>query len=307
MSNSIVYERVTNAILDRLSKGEIPWRQPWAYQGEAGAPRNFVTGKAYRGVNIWLLSHGYALPFWLTFNQARTMKATIRKGEKGTTVVFWNIHKKTDKQTGEETKIFLLRYYVVFNIAQCDGIPQEKIDALKAKVGIDGKAKPAFSPIDSARAIVDGWEEHPPIGHGGDSAFYRPSTDSIQMPSPETFKAPEFYYSTLFHELTHSTGAASRLNREGIVQFDRFGSERYSKEELIAEFGASFLCGMAGIDREPLTENTVAYLQNWARKLQAEPKLFVQAAGQAQRASDYILNGGKPVLETEPEAETAHA
>lgn len=297
-----IYQKITDQIIARLEAGVVPWRKPWACKGLAGAPRNFTTGKAYRGMNIWMLAGApYETPFWLTFNQVKglgTVKsptsgkpvdmARVRKGEKGTTIVFWSIIEKKDQVTGETDKRFFLRYSTVFNVEQCDGIPAEKIEALKRKCGIIADpSAPVFSPIETAEAMIKGYDKCA-IGYGGDRAFYSCVRDDITLPHKTDFISPENYYSTAFHEIIHSTGHATRLARPGIVDFDRFGSEQYSKEELIAEFGATYLDAMAGIE-QPLLEQSASYIAGWISKLKDDPKLIVSAASQAQRAADYVL------------------
>ncbi len=287
---SFIYQKVTDAILAKLDAGVIPWRKTWACSGAAGSPRNFISHKPYRGINIWLLAGAYETPFWLSFNQARSIGAKVRKGEKGTTVVFWQIVKKTDKATNEEKKLFLLRYYTVFNVEQCDDIDPARIEKLKRKVGIvRDETAPKVDPIAAAQAIVDGFENGPVINHGGDRACYSPALDRVQLPHLKDFISPEAYHATCFHELIHATGHATRLNRDGIVKDVNFGSERYSKEELVAEFGATFLCAIAGIDRADVIENAAAYIASWRKKLSEDPKLLIGAASQAQKAADWIV------------------
>jgi antirestriction protein ArdC len=176
----------------------------------------------------------------------------------------------------------MLRYYSVFNVAQCDGVTAPAIE------GADG----VHSPIETAEQIVAAMPRRPEIRHGLDRAFYSPASDSVGMPSPERFESPENYYNVLFHELTHSTGHESRLNRKGVsgVGGERaaFGSQSYSKEELVAEMGAAFLCGRAGIV-ERIIDNSAAYVAAWLERLKDDAQLVVMAAAQAQKAADFIL------------------
>lgn len=306
--SSFIYQRVTDAILARLDAGVIPWRKTWACKGSAGTPRNFITAKPYRGVNVWLLASQYETPFWLTFNQVRTIKgAKVRKGEKSTLVVFWQILKRKDKETGEDKKVFFLRYYNVFNVEQCDGIPAEKIEALKRKVGIIADVKaPTFNPIEQCEALCAGIVPAPDVRHGGDRAYYSPALDYIQLPKAEDFKTAEAYYATRFHEVIHWTGHGTRLKRKGVA-FDNqgFGSEPYSREELVAEFGATFLCGVAGIDREEIIGNAAAYIANWRKRLSEDPKLLIGAAAAAQAAADYVLRDAEGDEDAEADDETA--
>lgn len=290
--NKEVYQYVTDAILERLEAGDVPWRKPWKYTGEAGSPRNFISGKPYRGVNVWLLAGRYDLPFWLSFKQAQEIGAKVRKGEKSSLVVFWSIVKKASKVKGEEpTKIFLLRYYRVFNVAQIEGISDERLEAAKRKFGIvPDPNKPAFDPIEAAQRLIDGFADKPQTTFGGERAVYYPFSDVVELPNPSDFTSREEFYSTAFHEYVHSTGHAKRLAREGVTKPNAFGSNPYAREELVAEFGAAFLDGLAGIEA-PLLDNSASYIAGWSKALRADPSLFVSAAGQAQKAVDYIQHG----------------
>src|SRR6266436_4390091 len=268
-----VYEIITNQILAELEKGEVPWRKPW----HSLPPANLITKKAYRGINVFLLWFaGYGSQFWLTFNQAKQLGGNIRKGEHGTKIIFWKCNtRETESADGEieERKSAFLRYYTVFNLQQTEG--------LKALL----RLPPAF-PIESAEEIVQGMP-NPPAFEQDSRAAYIPSRDAVTMPSRAAFETQAEYYSTLFHELTHSTGHAKRLGREGIEKIQPFGSEDYSKEELVAEMGSAMLCGVAGIEQATIS-NSAAYLQSWIKRLKAESRLVVSAASAAQKAADYI-------------------
>jgi antirestriction protein ArdC len=279
--HSSVYSIVTEQILKQLESGVAPWRKPWRTE----PPCNVVSGKEYRGINPFLLaSQGYGSRYWLTFNQANKLGGRIRKGEKSSIVTFWKIddYQKENKETGktEDRKSILLRYYSVFNVEQTEGIAD--------KLGL-GNAGPRVPNIESCESIVAGMP-NAPRREQSDRAWYRPSTDSVGMPSRNAFHSSEEFYSTLFHELTHSTGHASRVGREGIEDIAAFGSESYSKEELIAEMGAAMLCGVTGISPATIT-NSAAYLQGWINRLRGDSKLVVSAASQAQKAADYIQGG----------------
>jgi antirestriction protein ArdC len=245
-----------------------------------------LSGKEYRGINPFLLaSQGYGSRYWLTFNQANKLGGNIRKGEKSSIVTFWNIgEEKTVRDAAGNTrksKPFLLRYYRVFNVEQTEGIAD--------KLGLSN-GSPRVASIEQCEAIVNGMP-NTPRAEQSNRAWYRPSTDTVGMPSKSLFNSSEEYYSTLFHELTHSTGHASRVGREGIEDIAAFGSESYSKEELIAEMGAAMLCGVTGISPATIP-NSAAYLQGWINKLRGDCKLLVSAASQAQKAADYIQGGG---------------
>ena len=277
------YQVVTDRIVSLLEQGTIPWQKPWS-TGDA-MPRNLVSQKTYRGVNVFLLhAMSYASPFWLTFNQAKELGGTVRRGEKACPVVFWKW--LAVEENGKAERVPLLRYYSVFNVAQCEGIPQEKIPAL-------GGVKRNHNPIAEAERIVAGMPKRPEVKTGLDRAFYSPSGDFVGMPSADQFRSGEDFYSVLFHELTHSTGHESRLNRKGISgsdgEWSAFGSTPYAKEELVAEMGAAFLCGQAGIVERTLI-NSAAYVSSWLQRLKDDRRLVVQAAAQAQKAADFILS-----------------
>lgn len=278
-----VYAIVTDTIIAQLEKGVVPWQKPW---GEAGIPRNLITGREYRGINTMLLSSlGYSQNLFLSFQQAKTLGASIKKGQKAHVVVFW---KMVDKKAEEEEvqdeqngKVPVLRYYKVFNVEQCTGIPTNMLPILNAKAD--------FSPIETCDAIVNGMPQAPKIKYGSDGAYYIPRLDIIHMPHAERFKTSESYYLTLYHELIHSTGHESRLKRPGITDYDRFGSEQYSFEELIAEIGTCFLSSYAGINGYGFV-NSVAYIEGWLARLKGEKRWIIHASAQAQKAVDYILN-----------------
>lgn len=274
-----VYEIVTEQVIRQLEQGVAPWRKPWRTE----VPCNLVSGKPYRGLNVFMLAtQGYESRYWLTFNQAKKLGGHIKQGEKSTLVVFWHIGeeriiRQTDGKERKSTPI-LLRYYNVFNVCQTEGIAD--------KLGL-GKSAPRIPSMDQCEAIVSGMP-NPPAREQSDRAWYRPSTDTVGMPSRNLFNSSEEFYSTLFHELTHSTGHASRVGREGIEQLNTFGSESYSREELIAEMGAAMLCGVTGIAPSTI-QNSASYLQSWISRLRGDSKLLVSAASAAQKSADYIL------------------
>ena len=273
-----VYQIVTDRIIDLLEDGVVPWHKPWA-GGSNQLPMNLVSKKAYRGLNVWLLScFGYASPYWVSYKQATELGGQVRKGEKSTLVVYWKMFETIDKDTKEKKVIPMLRYYNVFNVSQCDGI---NVPDTETQPTID------FNPIEEAEKIVANMTKVPRITHIEQQAYYNRSSDHVNMPQKETFKGEAEYYSTLFHELTHSTGHESRLGRFQ-NQVSKFGDSNYAKEELIAEMGASYLCAMAGIVDRTI-DNSAAYIANWLTKLRNDKKLVVSAAGKAHAACDYIL------------------
>lgn len=275
-----VYEVITDRILTMLKDGVVPWRQPWV---AASAPKNLVSKKEYRGVNVLLLgTQNYTSPYWCTYKQCTEKGGQVRKGEKSTPVVFWKI---TDKKDNPKEKSFILRYYNVFNVGQCDGleVPAEE-------------SRKVVEPIQACEDLVKLYKTIPKVEHGGSRAYYNPSFDYIGMPTMADFHSAEEYYSTFFHELVHSTGHKDRLDREGITNPIRFGSHDYSFEELVAECGAAFLCGRAGIVNRTL-DNSAAYIASWVSKLKSEPRWIVEASSKAAKAVDYIA----PPEDTEEE------
>jgi antirestriction protein ArdC len=295
------YEIITDRISAKLVEGTVPWRKPW--RAASDAPRN-LEGRLYRGINVlMLLCQDQSSPVWMTYNQAQEHGGTVRKGEKGTPVIFWKIDaiKETDPDTGKDKirKRFILRYYTVFNLNQTDGV---KVPA-KTLAGIVAPGD-AIDPIAAADAIVEGMPQRPPIFYGGSKAYYRPSADEVHIPERNTFEAPEGFYYTQFHELGHSTGHKSRLDRPGVTDAHSFGSEMYGREELVAEMTSAFLCGESGIS-PAVIDNQTAYIANWLEAVQNDPKALVVAAGQAQKAADFIL--GKSIAVEEPSTEQAIA
>lgn len=281
------YRVITDRILALLAEGTIPWRKPWA--GHEGGPQN-VTGRPYRGINVFMLAcQGYDSPYWLTFKQARERGGHVRRGEHGTPVILWKPTRRTetDAETGEESEraSMVLRYYTVFNASQCE-MPEGTLPTIE-------RGEP-FEPIEEAERIVCGMPRPPALRIGGGRAFYRPPEDAVTMPERSAFPRAEGYYATLFHELGHATGHASRLNRNTLTDLCPFGSTNYSREELVAEMAAAFLCGRAGI--EPATINdSAAYIAGWLRKLGDDPRMVVIAAAQAQKAADWVLDERRAV------------
>ncbi|MCK9268045.1 MAG: zincin-like metallopeptidase domain-containing protein [Alkaliphilus sp.] len=264
-----VYEIVTEKIIEKLEKGTIPWRTPWNSKPAV----NWNTQRAYNGINAILLDPGE----YATFNQIREAGGKVKKGEKSQLVVFWKwIEKENDD--GKTDKIPFLRYYNVFEIStQCEGLTSRRKDTEEYN----------HDPIEAAEAITAGYANSPEIKFAPGRAYYRPSDDFISVPELKDYKKPEEYYSTLFHEMIHSTGNKTRLDRKGITEIAAFGSETYSKEELVAEIGAAMLCGKAQIENATI-ENSAAYIKSWMRKLKEDSRLIVTAASQAQKAADYI-------------------
>ena len=275
--HSSVYSIVTEQILKQLESGVAPWHRPWTTR----TPKNLVSG---RGLSRdQRVSAGQQ---WLRLSVLADLQAGHRtrwprpQGRARHKVVFWKIGtRETEDADGDtiERKSILLRYYTVFNVEQCEGIASP--DATSAQ----------SNPIEECERIVRQMPNPPAMEQDG-RAWYRPSTDTVGMPSRNAFNSAEEYYSTLFHELTHSTGHTKRVGRDGIEKLNTFGSESYSKEELIAEMGAAMLCGVAGIERKTLS-NSAAYLKSWIDVLKSDSRMVVSAASQAQKAADYIQGG----------------
>ena len=282
-----VYDIITDRVIAALEAGVVPWRKPWA-SSSAGMPRNLKSGTCYRGINIFILAAaGFGSPYWVTFNQAKALGGSVRKGAKGTPVVFWKWLEKDqiDPESGEKVtdRFPMLRYYTVFNVEQCDGLTVPTTDAVPAPADT--------TDVRAAAAIVASMPQRPAIEHGGDRASYSPMRDAIRMPVADVFTSQASYFGTLFHEMVHSTGHESRLGRPGITDPIVFGSESYSREELVAEMGAAFLAARAGISDDAQLANSAAYVQGWLTSLKNDRKLVVTAAAQAQKAADFILGG----------------
>lgn len=290
-----VYTIITDRIISLLERGIVPWQRPWI---DGLSPANYSSRRPYRGINQWLLNaiaqdKGYTSVYWITYKDAAARGGNVRKGEHGTMAILWKLIEKEDEDTGKTETVPWLRYYTVFNIQQCDGIPEPPAPEPRE-----------FSPIEAAEQIAAGYKNPPTINHSANGrAFYRRSDDSIHMPDREYFKSEAGYYATLFHEMIHSTGHESRLDR--LVETARFGNEDYSKEELTAELGAAMLSNVAGID--PTLENSAAYIQSWLTVLKDDKTLIIGASARAQKAADYIqgITYEKPEAQPEPEPAAA--
>ena len=277
MKKTNAYKVITDRIIGLLKAGAVPWHKPW----KGGGPvKNLVSQKAYRGINQFLLGcSDYASPFWLTFNQAKKLGGSIGKGEKSTPVVFWKLLEKKDAETGEKKEIPVLRYYRVFNLEQASGIQGPEPE---------DQDQQEFTPIEQCELVLHNMPNPPRIQHKRQAAWYRPDEDLVNIPKPESFETPASYYAVIFHELSHASGAKHRLNRPTLTDMCPFGSTNYSKEELVAEMSAAFLCGATGIENTTI-DNSAAYIKGWLKKLRKDEKLVIHAAAQAQKASDYIL------------------
>ena len=275
------YQAITNRIIAALERGTVPWRTPWQARGH----RNALSDRPYRGINLLVLAltaleRGFDDARWLTYRQAASRGGHVRRGEHGTQVVLWKWIEREDAAGGPAQRYPLLRLFTVFNVAQCDGLELPPTDELET-----------FDPLEGAEAIVAGYADGPALWFDAESAYYVPSRDEVHLPPRTSFPTADGYYATLFHELAHSTGHPSRLNRGGYQTAARFGSESYSREELVAEFAAAFLGHEAGVDPSRV-EQSAAYIASWLRALRDDRRLAVIAAGQGQAAANLILGRG---------------
>lgn len=273
-----VYQLVTDRIIEELQKGNIPWEKPWT--GVRSGAFNRISKKPYSLLNQMLLKHEGE---YATFKQWSELGGKIRKGEKSEIVVFWKIFEKeeiNDKGEKEKVTIPLLKYINVFHISQVEGV-----EPLKQPFN-------EVTPIEEADKIIIDYvtREHITFEEkASDKAFYSPSMDCVVVPMKEQYKHINEYYSTTFHELTHSTGHPSRLDRLKTGAVAAFGSETYSKEELVAEIGSATILNTLGIETAKTFRNSAAYIQNWLHVLQNDNKFIVSAASKAEKAVAYIL------------------
>lgn len=292
-----LYAEVTNRIVSALEAGLTPWIRPWSVDFDP-TPINAVSRRSYRGINAVLLTleaqaRGYSRSAWLTFRQASELGARVRRGESGTTVVFYKLNELPHSATVEQVEdangpkvISFLRHFVVFNLAQVDGLP----DRLRVKEAIV-----AWNSQEAAEALLT--ESGAKIQHGGVEAYYSPPDDRIQLPERASFRDASTYYATAFHELTHWSGHPGRLNRS---LGRRFGEAAYAMEELIAEMGSAFLCASCYLEGRLRHAN---YIGDWLKVLRSDKRAVFAAAAKAQQATDYI----ESACGTPPIAVTANA
>ncbi|GAB4020673.1 zincin-like metallopeptidase domain-containing protein [Spirosoma migulaei] len=280
-----IYLKITNLFIEKIEQGVNPWNKTWSTAGLA--PQNYFTKSTYQGINLFLLAlTPYDVPFFCTFNQIKAQGGKLRAGAKSLPVVYWNVvESKTETVTRdgkkEPKKNSFIKYYNVFNVRDVEGIdfviPQSTL------------ARHENQTITVCENLVAAMPQAPVIRHSNkNAAYYVPSADYMNMPDLEQFTSSAEYYKVLFHELTHATGHPSRLNREGVTQLCRYGSTNYSKEELVAELGASFLSTFTGIATPELLGNAAAYLEGWLRPLKEEKKFIFWAAKEAQKAVQFI-------------------
>ena len=294
MSSSI-YEDVTAKIVDQLEKGVAPWRQPWK-GGAFQMPHNAVSNRPYSGINVWLLwlaseAKSYSSGRWATYRAWNRIGGHVNRGEKGCKVVYYNVtdKEKTDPDTGKQKseKQFFLRQYTVFNLDQCGG---EALD--KFRTPAPTKQFIDYAPAENAIAATGA-----DIRFGGERAFYAPASDFIKLPVKTSFAGESDYYSTALHELSHWSGAQHRLNR--LDKLARFGDERYSIEELVAECSACFLCAALEVPNTSAMSNSASYLADWLRVLKSDSRMIFTASSAASKAADYILAFSRGQQESE--------
>ena len=270
-----VYGSVTNNIIAKLESGIAPWIKPWSVASNNSADINAISKKEYNGVNRLILGmSGYSSPVWASFKQWQDLGGNVKKGEKGTQIVFYSQVTKSEIKANdpnpESSTYAMLKAYYVFNADQVEGVEFDKPEPVIS----------TFNPVPALdeRIAKTGAQ----ISHGGGRAFYRPSSDSITIPDRSSFLSESHYYATVLHELTHWSGAPHRLDR---TKGKRFADTAYAFEELVAEMGAAFLCADYGIQGELQHAD---YIGNWLTCLKNDNKAIFNAAALAQKAADYI-------------------
>lgn len=278
MASVNVYEMVTKRIIEQLEQGTVPWQKPWG--GVRSGAFNRISKRPYSLINQMLLEHDGE---YGSFKQWKDLGGHVKKGAKAEMVVFWKIievEEKNDKGEIEKKKLPLLRYYNVFHISQVEGV-----EPLKENLNTE------IEPIEEADRVIRDYVDREHIifnEHKSNDAFYDPMTDMVVVPMKEQYQNINEYYSTTFHEITHSTGAQKRLDRD-IKELAPFGSPTYSKEELVAEFGSAFLINHLGIETEGTFNNSAAYIENWLKVLKNDNKILISASSKAEKAVNYIL------------------
>ena len=282
-----LYDDITDKIIAELEDGRLPWVQPWgtaAAQAPLAMPRNASTGRQYSGINVLILwgaviQQGYPTQHWLTFRQALSLGGNVRKGERGTTVVYADRftpedEKRRAKETGEDANsIPFLKRFTVFNAAQCEGLPDDI--AVEAPPPPPGLIVPRVEALIAATGID--------FRIGGDRAFYVPALDYVQVPPPQAYFDPINWHRTALHEMGHATGHSSRLARDFS---GGFGTKRYAFEELIAEISSAFCCASLGIVP---TVRHADHIGSWLEVMREDSRAIVRAASQASKAADWLL------------------
>jgi len=281
-------DQVTSDVITQLAQGKVVWQKPWS---SYGLPKNYRSGRHYEGFNAFYLNYiteknNFTAPYFLTFKQAQEIGGHIRKGEKGTPVIYWKACEEKAGERAEEGndrhgRTFVPFVWTVFNIGQIEGVDFALPAAMECT---------ELQVIEACQRVVDNYPlPRPQIRHGGYRAYYETARDRVQLPELKNFISPKAYHATLFHELIHSTGHPDRLNRfTEEKEAGRFGDANYSKEELIAKMGASFLSAFTGINEE-VPENSIAYLQGWISRFSEDKTMIIYAGTKAFKAASYIL------------------
>jgi antirestriction protein ArdC len=292
-SHRDIYQEVTDRVAASLEAGVVPWVRPWHLSKSEGLPRNGATQRHYSGVNVFLLwmtagAFGYGSQEWFTFQQLKKLDASVRKGEKGTQIVFWAKRRVKDKGSDDpkaRKDILLIKFFYVFNREQTT-LPPREVEPLADQLS------PAERLARAEDFILGTGADFRESAHGN-RAYYRPADDFIEVPPFGRFRSAPAYYSTAFHELGHWTGAESRLDRLSAAVF---GSEDYAKEELVAEMASAFLCAIIGIEGQLQHPE---YVASWLQKLKGDKKFLFSAASQARQAADYLIVHNSSMIGTE--------
>jgi len=288
---SKVHQILTDKVLEMIKNGVAPWKRPWR---STGRPRN-IRGTNYNGINYFILAmtaemNGWS-NVWMTYNQIKERGGTIKEDQRknGTCAYFYKMLQRENQVTGDiENSHPMFRFFLVYNLSQVDGIVVK---------GVNDGSDPVHAELPAPQSIVDGYQNAPEIRFGSGSAYYTPVTDKISMPLLSAFDTPEHYYATMFHEMAHSTGHLTRLNRKEVMDPIVFGSHDYSLEELVAELTSVYLCDECGIANERVMQNSAAYLKSWYDTLKNDPNMFATAASRAQKAATHILGKVEETVE----------
>lgn len=291
-----LYEEVNNRIIALIEKGVAPWRKTWSTYGLA---RNYVSGRPYTGINYLLMNNtGHSIPYFLTFNQVKELGGKVKKGAQAEMVIYFKVfYKDSNDNTltpeeanakrlkGEEIKVLrFIRYYSVFNVSDIEGLELDLSRFIEAKLTHNER-------IDKCEQIIKNMPKPPDLRQiDANRAYYHPALDYINIPDINQFERSEHYYATYFHELIHSTGHSYRLARNEVMDFSGFGTIPYSKEELVAEMGASFLSSHCQIDDDSLVENNASYLSGWLKALSEDSSFIFKVSAEVHKATDYILH-----------------
>jgi antirestriction protein ArdC len=283
-----IHETVTRMIVEELESGNVPWRKGWNAHGYL--PTSMTTGKPYTGINSLILSvvasrKKYSRGLWLTYKQASALGGQVIKGEKGTHIIYYKMFNGKDKVTGEDTTFPVMKSYVVFNLDQCENVTVPDKYLVKSE---------PVEVLPALEGIIKGYQGAPSIYYAEQGqAYYDPADDSITLPSLAQFATAEEHAYTLCHELTHSTGHKSRLDRWSEAEKpSRFGCEGYAKEELVAELGACMILSAAGLAVD--IPNSGAYIKNWLKALKDDKSLIFKASAKASKAMQYIVGDQVP-------------